>query len=57
VVFVDVGQDVHLVGGALESAINEGVARGYTEGFLRGSIVTDPLFDRRNSGDNPAART
>ncbi len=55
VVFVDVGQDVHLVGGALEAAINEGVARGYTEGFLRGSIVTDPLFDRRNSGDNTPA--
>ena len=55
VVFVDVGQDVHLVGGALETAINEGVARGYTEGFLRGSIVTDPLFDRRNSGDNTPA--
>ena len=55
VVFADVGQDVHLVGGSLEDAINEGVARGYTEGYLRGSIVADPLFERKNSGDNTPA--
>lgn len=55
VVFVDVGQDVHLTGGALEDAINEGVSRGYTDGYLRGSIVEDPLFDRKNSGDNTPA--
>jgi fumarate hydratase subunit alpha len=55
VVFVDVGQDVHLTGGSLEDAINEGVARGYTEGYLRGSIVTDPLFERKNSGNNTPA--
>jgi len=55
VVFVDVGQDVHLVGGVLDDAVNAGVARGYTEGYLRGSIVRDPVFDRRNSGDNTPA--
>jgi fumarate hydratase subunit alpha len=55
VVFVDVGQDVHLVGGDLERAVNAGVARGYTGGFLRGSIVRDPLFDRTNTGDNTPA--
>ena len=55
VVFIDVGQDVHLTGGALEDAVNEGVARGYTEGYLRGSIVRDPLFERRNTGDNTPA--
>lgn len=55
VVFVDVGQDVHLVGGALTEAIDEGVRRGYAEGFLRASIVRDPLFDRTNTGDNTPA--
>lgn len=55
VVFLDVGQDVHLSGGALEEAVNDGVARGYREGFLRGSIVRDPLFERRNTGDNTPA--
>src|SRR5437870_6627536 len=55
VVFCDVGQDVHLTGGALEDAVNDGVARGYTEGYLRGSIVRDPLFERRNTGDNTPA--
>ena len=55
VVFLDVGQDVHLTGGALEEAVNEGVARGYREGFLRGSIVRDPLFERKNTGDNTPA--
>lgn len=55
VVFLDVGQDVHLVGGALEDAVNSGVARGYSEGYLRGSIVRDPLFERKNTGDNTPA--
>jgi fumarate hydratase subunit alpha len=55
VVFLDVGQDVHFIGGALEEAVNEGVARGYREGYLRGSIVRDPLFERRNTGDNTPA--
>jgi fumarate hydratase subunit alpha len=55
VVFLDVGQDVHLVGGSLTEAIDRGVAEGYTDGYLRGSIVRDPLFDRRNTGDNTPA--
>lgn len=53
-IFVELGQDVHLVGGDLETAINEGVARGYTEGFLRKSIVRDPLR-RVNTEDNTPA--
>jgi fumarate hydratase subunit alpha len=55
VVFIDVGQDVHITGLDLEDAINEGVRQGYTEGFLRGSIVGDPVFDRKNTGDNTPA--
>ena len=43
VVFLEVGQDVHFEGGSLEDAVNEGVRRGYTEGFLRKSVVGDPL--------------
>lgn len=54
VVFVDVGQDVHIEGGLLEDAINEGVHRGYTEGLLRCSVVRDPLR-RVNTGDNTPA--
>lgn len=52
VVFCDIGQDAHLVGGDLTDAINEGIRRGYKEGYLRNSIVRDPLFDRTNTGDN-----
>lgn len=52
VVFLDVGQDVHLVGGDLTEAVNEGIRRGYREGYLRMSIVRDPLFDRSNTDDN-----
>jgi fumarate hydratase subunit alpha len=55
VVFVELGQDVHIVGGSLEEAINEGVRRGYTEGYLRKSIVKDPVFARKNTGDNTPA--
>lgn len=54
VVFIDIGQDVHLVGGDLEDAINEGVRHGYKEGFLRCSVVEDPLL-RKNTGDNTPA--
>ena len=43
VVFVDIGQDAHVAGGALDEAINEGVRRGYTEGYLRKSVLGDPL--------------
>ena len=53
-VFVDLGQDVHIVGGSLEDAINEGVRRGYEEGYLRKSVVADPI-DRVNTKDNTPA--
>lgn len=52
VVFVEIGQDVHVVGGSLEKAIEEGVRRAYTEGYLRASMVYDPVFERKNTGDN-----
>ncbi len=54
VIFCEIGQDVHLVGGDFESAVNEGVRQGYTEGFLRKSIVCDPLR-RVNTNDNTPA--
>jgi fumarate hydratase subunit alpha len=54
VCFVELGQDVHVTGGALYDAINEGVRQGYTEGYLRASIVKSP-FDRVNTGDNTPA--
>lgn len=54
VVFIKVGQDVHLEGGSLTDAINEGVRQGYTEGFLRKSVVKDPIF-RENTKDNTPA--
>ncbi|ERI95322.1 hydrolyase, tartrate alpha subunit/fumarate domain protein, Fe-S type [Clostridiales bacterium oral taxon 876 str. F0540] len=53
-VFVDLGQDVHIVGGMLEDAINEGVRQGYADGYLRKSVVKDPL-NRVNTGDNTPA--
>ena len=52
-VFLEVGQDVH-ISGNLREAVDEGVRRGYTEGYLRKSVVADPL-DRVNTGDNPPA--
>ncbi len=54
VLFVKVGQEVHFVGGNLTDAINEGVREGYTEGFLRKSVVSDPII-RKNTGDNTPA--
>src|SRR5207247_6720556 len=54
VCFVERGQDVHVTGGGLYDAINEGVRQGYTEGYLRASIVKSP-FDRVNTGDNTPA--
>lgn len=54
VVFMEIGQDVHVTGGDLEEAIHEGVRRGYVEGFLRKSVVKDPLI-RENTGDNTPA--
>lgn len=55
VIFVRLGQDVHLVGGDLAAAINEGVRQGHRAGYLRKSIVGDPLFTRKNTGDNTPA--
>lgn len=55
VVFVELGQDVHISGGALQEAINRGVAKAYTEGFLRKSIVERPFSARKNTGDNTPA--
>lgn len=54
VVFAEVGQDVHLTGGLLEEAIHEGVRQGYIEGYLRKSVVGDPIF-RENTKDNTPA--
>ncbi len=54
VLFVEVGQDVHIEGGSLTDAINEGVKEGYKEGYLRKSVVSDPI-ERVNTGDNTPA--
>ena len=54
VVFVKAGQEVHFTGGSLTEAVNEGVRQGYTEGFLRKSVVQDPI-ERVNTGDNTPA--
>lgn len=53
-VFIEIGQDVHIVGGSLEDAINKGVAAGYEDGFLRKSVVKDPI-ERVNTKDNTPA--
>ncbi len=55
IVFLKVGQDVHFTGGLLTDAIQEGVRRGYTENYLRASVVDDPLYDRKNTKDNTPA--
>ena len=54
VIFLEVGQEVHFIGGEVENAINEGVRQGYNEGFLRKSVVSDPLI-RENTNDNTPA--
>lgn len=54
VIFMEIGQDVHFEGGDLNAAIQEGVRQGYTEGFLRKSVVSDPI-ERINTGDNTPA--
>lgn len=54
VIFLDIGQDVHFVGGSLYEAVNKGVSKGYTEGYLRCSVVSDPI-ERVNTGDNTPA--
>ena len=53
-VFIEIGQDVHIIGGNLKDAINEGIRQGYNEGYLRKSVVKDPL-DRINTMDNTPA--
>jgi fumarate hydratase subunit alpha len=55
VIFAEVGQDVHLVGGALEAAVNEGVRQGYADGYLRKSVAAEPGHARRNTTDNTPA--
>jgi len=55
VLFLELGQDVRLIGGALEEAINEGIRRGYEKGYLRKSTVDDPFMERKNLGDNTPA--
>ena len=54
-VFLDIGQEVQVVGGDLQTAVNAGVRRGYREGFLRCSMVAHPWAERRNTGDNTPA--
>lgn len=54
VIFLEIGQDVHFTGGILEDAVNEGVRRGYVEGYLRKSVVGDPIH-RENTKDNTPA--
>ena len=54
VIFLEIGQDVHFEGGSVEDAVNEGVRQGYTEGYLRKSVVGDPLI-RENTKDNTPA--
>ncbi len=54
VVFVEIGQEIHFEGGSLDEAVNEGVRRGYVDGFLRKSVVKDPIF-RENTKDNTPA--
>ena len=54
VIFMEIGQDVHFTGGSLEEAVNEGVRQGYVEGYLRKSVVGDPLI-RENTKDNTPA--
>lgn len=55
VVFADIGQDAHIVGGDFTEAVNKGVHNGYVNGYLRKSSVAEPLFERKNTGDNTPA--
>lgn len=55
VVFAKIGQDVHIIGDSFEKAVNEGVSRGYTDGLLRKSVVSDPFKNRVNTNDNTPA--
>ena len=55
VIYLEVGQDVHITGGALTDAVNEGVRQGYKDGYLRKSVAKDPAFSRLNTLDNTPA--
>lgn len=55
VIFAEIGQDVHIVGGDFETAVHDGVRKGYTKGYLRTSAVAEPLFERINTRDNSPA--
>ncbi|MBQ4074413.1 MAG: fumarate hydratase [Clostridia bacterium] len=55
VIFIDVGQDVHFTEGNFEDAVHEGVRQAYAEGYLRKSVVKEPIFDRKNTTDNTPA--
>lgn len=55
VIFAEVGQDVQIIDGNFEDAINEGIRQGYTDGYLRKSVVEDPVLNRKNTGDNTPA--
>lgn len=55
VIFAKIGQDVHIIGDSFEKAVNEGVSRGYTDGLLRKSVVSDPFKNRVNTNDNTPA--
>ena len=55
IVFLEIGQHVHITGGNLEDAVNKGVKQGYKDGYLRKSIVAHPFSDRKNTGDNTPA--
>lgn len=55
VVFVELGQDARITGGDFEKAINDGISRGYVDGYLRKSAVAEPIFERKNTGDNTPA--
>jgi fumarate hydratase subunit alpha len=55
IVFLKIGQEVHLCGGSLNEAVNRGVERGYGENYLRASVVADPLYERKNTKTNTPA--
>ena len=55
VIFAEIGQDAHIVGGDFEAAVNAGVAKGYIDGYLRKSLVAEPVFQRKNTQDNTPA--
>jgi fumarate hydratase subunit alpha len=55
ILFVELGQDVHITGGGFEDALNQGVKEAYQLGFFRKSVVSEPVFDRVNTGDNTPA--